>query len=59
MFLVQFFSFHADRYVIISKHFKLEKAIKSARKAYSEDGYNNVSILSKNGRLDIYGKKEN
>lgn len=57
MYLVQFFSSHAQKQVLISKHRHLDKAIKAARKAYSEDGYNNVTISYNSEMLDIYGKK--
>lgn len=57
MFEVQFYSFFARKYVTISKHKKLENAVKKARKAYTDEGYNQVSILMNNSvRLDRYGK---
>lgn len=57
MFKVMFYSFTAKKNVEISKHKKLETAIKKARKAWSEDGYNNVLIVTPEGKeLDRYGK---
>ena len=58
MILVQFFSMTTQKHVTISKHRTLEKAVKAARKAYSEDGYGNVSILAQERRLDRYGKED-
>jgi len=55
---VQFYSFFANKYVTISKHRKLDKAIEKARQSWCEDGYNQVSILVDSKiRLDRYGKE--
>ena len=58
MILVQFYSLAAQKHVTISKHRALKNAIKAARKAYSEDGYGNVSILAQDQRLDRYGNED-
>lgn len=56
MILVQFYSITAQKNVTISKHRKLEVAIKAARNYYI-DGYNMVSIKLSNGTvLNRYGK---
>ena len=60
MYIVQFYSFFTQDFVTISKHRKLENAVKKARLEYINGEYfSEVTILFNQNRLDRYGKKIN
>lgn len=54
---VQFYSNFAQKFVTISSHRKLSTAVAKARNSWINDGYNDVSILIEQVRLDRYGSR--